>query len=477
MLSQRSSLVGPAAHCAAQCATVAALAVLVGTAVPGEAARADINPLTRDSYYNPKKWDTEGPGTALPWLHPPIWTQDQDWGVLGGDPEAQNLTGGWGGLRDRLVAWGLSLQSAYLGQFAANPVGGVTQGGASWRGDLALAAYADLDRLFGLDRTYFAASMAYDDGTRSLTPAYVGNQFPVQLSTVSVDRLVRLVHLTAGTQIFDDTLELDFGRLITGDAFATLSQACNSLNQAICANPIAAVQDVSFPIYPNAVWGMGLQLRPERSWYALGGAFLVDDEIFDPTNGGVDFGAPPGSGPLVIGEVGYLAGLQDYRPGAATPDAFAVSGTYKLGAYYDGESLENLSTGAQQRHTWGLYAMGEHRLYREARDRDDGLWGWLAASYAPPDVNEVQFMIAGGLSYNGLLDSRPNDTLSFTFARGQYSGRLEDRNAETLLEVGYKAQLLPWTYVEPNVQYVIDPDGKSTIDDALVVGFALGVTF
>ncbi len=400
---------------------------------------------------------------------------------MGGNFLSGNITGGWGGLRDELVTSGISFQAAYLGQFSANPVGGESQG-QSYRGDLAAGAFVDLQTAFDIDRTYFVTSLDFEQGTSSLSPEHVGNQFPVQLSSGDDKAFVRLVHLALGTQLLNNTVAVNGGRLLADEQYANLAQACNSLNQAICQSPIAAAQSISFPTYPFATWGANIEYKPGFAWYAKGGAFLVNSDMFDAKNGGVNFGLADGSGPLVIGELGYLYGktptvqTQGFDRGVR-PIELVSTGTYKLGAYYDGEELSNLSTGDPQRHTWGIYAMGEQRIYGEASHSDDGLWTWLSLSYAPPDVNEVQFMVAGGLSYNGLIDGRPDDTMSFTFAHGQFSDRLEDQGGETLLEFGLRLQAIPSVYVEPNLQYIINPDGLGTIDNALVAGVAFGLNF
>ena len=432
-------------------------------------AYADINPWIRSNLYNPGKWDTAGPGTATPWLHPPTWAPGQGWGVLGGNSQAQNVTGGWGGFRDDLVRDGLSFQLAYLGQFAANPIGGFQSGGESWRGDLAGGVFADLQRLFGWQRTYFVSTFSYQDGTASLTPDNVGNQFPVQLSSSDEDRALRLVLLAAGTQLFDNTAQITVGRLAAGDDFAALGQACNSLNQAICGNPVAAAQNISFSTYPDATWGARAEYKPGKDWYARAGAYLATPEIFDEDSFGVDFGVPGGSGALVLGELGYVAD--------AAPDDSGASGTYKIGGYYDGETLTDLSSGTEERGTWGVYAMAEQHVYREDDTSNNGLWAWLALSYAPPYLNRIEFMAAGGLSYDGPFEGRPDDTVSVIFARGQFSDDLPGQDAETLIEVNYHFQVSPWLYLQPDFQYVIDPDGRSDIEDAAVFGVALGMQF
>ena len=42
--------------------------------------------------------------------------------------------------------------------------------------------------------------------------------------------------------------------------------------------------------------------------------------------------------------------------------------------------------------------------------------------------------------------------------------------------MNYQFQLAPWIFVKPDVQYVINPAGISDVDDALVIGFAIGMT-
>ncbi len=92
-------------------------------------------------------------------------------------------------------------------------------------------------------------------------------------------------------------------------------------------------------------------------------------------------------------------------------------------------------------------------------------------------------LFAGGLSYQGLLPSRSEDIFAFIFAYGLFSDDLNEFNRENgdpvqdyevILELNYRIQVAPWLFVQPDVQVVINPDGRSDIDDALVIGFGVG---
>ena len=54
---------------------------------------------------------------------------------------------------------------------------------------------------------------------------------------------------------------------------------------------------------------------------------------------------------------------------------------------------------------------------------------------------------------------------------------LAPQHAETDLELNYQVQVTPFFYVRPNIQYVIQPNGQTNIENALVLGAEVGITF
>jgi len=131
----------------------------------------------------------------------------------------------------------------------------------------------------------------------------------------------------------------------------------------------------------------------------------------------------------------------------------------------------------------GAYILGEQMLYSENSDYSEGLSAFLALSYAPENRNKITFMSAGGLSYQGVLPSRSEDIFAFIFAYGLYSNDLAEfernndlqvQDYEIILELNYRIQIAPWLFFTPDIQVVINPDGRSDINDALVIGFGVG---
>jgi porin len=46
-----------------------------------------------------------------------------------------------------------------------------------------------------------------------------------------------------------------------------------------------------------------------------------------------------------------------------------------------------------------------------------------------------------------------------------------------ILELNHRFQLGTWCYVTPDIQYIINPNGQSDINDALVLGFEASFDF
>ena len=46
-----------------------------------------------------------------------------------------------------------------------------------------------------------------------------------------------------------------------------------------------------------------------------------------------------------------------------------------------------------------------------------------------------------------------------------------------VFEVNYRINLLPWFYLQPDIQGIINPGAAGKIDDALVLAMQFGVPF
>ena len=49
--------------------------------------------------------------------------------------------------------------------------------------------------------------------------------------------------------------------------------------------------------------------------------------------------------------------------------------------------------------------------------------------------------------------------------------------SEKVVEIAHRFQLTPWSYFQPDIQYVIHPGGTGDISDAAVIGAQMDFTF
>jgi porin len=83
----------------------------------------------------------------------------------------------------------------------------------------------------------------------------------------------------------------------------------------------------------------------------------------------------------------------------------------------------------------------------------------------------------------------------FGIAFGQYSDKVQDaaRNNKnkktkksqplpvpentTFLEAGYRIKVSGWSYVQPFVQYIVQPNGTTAVANATILGLFIGTEF
>jgi len=245
-----------------------------------------------------------------------------------------------------------------------------------------------------------------------------------------------------------------------------------------------------------AQWGLRVFFKASDVTHIRAAAYLSDPEVGDPLNKGLDFSFDPGKGVLGIGELALNPRLD--IGGKDLP------GHYRFGAYYDSAEFAYLADPTRQESgQYGWYATIQQQVTREndtgeeleihplfgrsiVRSRQtrgvpktsQGLTVWFSAVISPKEtISPMPLQLNGGLLYRGLFAHRPRDNAGIWILYGCFSEDLPDQGSETVLQLTYAFQATPWLYVTPNLQYVIHPDGRSEIANALVAGFEIGVTF
>ena len=176
------------------------------------------------------------------------------------------------------------------------------------------------------------------------------------------------------------------------------------------------------------------------------------------------------------------------------PAAYKIGGWYHSGEFDDltedinGDNL--LITGLparSRRGNGGYYFAIDQTLYHENDAGTEGLIWFGAFNFGPDeDRNILPFFYVTGLVYTGLIPGRPTDKTSLGFTGGVFRQELRDaqreagqgaQRMETIIEFNYQYNITRWFYFRPDMQVILDPNGLDEIDDAVVLGFEVGVRF
>lgn len=375
------------------------------------------------------------------------------------------LTGNWGGRREKLKDKGIDIFGYYEATVLGNPIGG-EKNGVAYAGFLDLYINMDLGKLIGMKGSSFRISASWSSG-RSLTGDFIGNFF--NASSAFDGDSISLYQLYFEQTLFDDMLNIAFGRMGTGDEFMTSPIFYNFVSLAFDQNPVSIFFNIpSFTVNPTSTWGGRVRVSPVRQFYAMFGVY--DSKPNARKQGFRNIDLAINGEALVIGEIGFSLNGDD--------DSNGLPGNYKLGGYYDTSKFSTLSDpDLKNRGNYGFYLIMEQMIYRESVDvSGQGLKPFLAFTLAPPDdINTFPFFFSTGLVYKGLFSGRENDTTSFGLAYGKVSKEIRGQDFEMLIELTHVFAITPWLSVQPDVQYVIHPHGSSEIPNALVIGFGLNV--
>jgi len=406
-------------------------------------------------------------------------------------------TGEWGEYRKRMEDRGVTVSSNYTTDIGGNPVGGLYKT-AAYAGCLYGGVSFDLGKLASLKGLNFKVSNYLFNG-RNLSNA-VGNSYWVQ--EVYAKGNYYLGELDLSQSLWDDKFVLEIGRLFAGDIFGVSPFSPYYLTSAINGRLGTIPNDIFFPHYQIASWGIRTTLQPDKNWYLIAGAYDANRDVTDPSHHGAHFSLDMDDGCLVVGQVTYKHG-HDKEDGR-------LPGSASLGGYYESSRFADLSDPDRMRRgNYGLYLMADKMIYKGEwpdyerpphlrsnamlaerirkpyhqqtampMDRPKGLSVWGGAVFAPQnDINTQTCEWITGLAYQGLPPNRCRDVTAFCFAVGHFSTELGGQSDEYVLELNHRFQLGPWCYLTPDIQYVIHPNGQSDIQDALVPGLEISLNF
>jgi porin len=341
--------------------------------------------------------------------------------------------------------------AAWTGDFGAVLDGGLRDGGHHM-GLVELTfdhTFVHFDREMPL---HVSAQHVYGGG---FSESWVGD-----LQTVSN------VDADTGTRVFEawldvplaDALSLRFGRYDLNGEFDAIEPAGLFLNssQGIGAD-ISQTGAAGPSIFPRTALGLRLQ-------YAFADRVLVRGAALDvESDPEAEYGDTPFLG-------GPMLALEIEGGNDAT--------RWRAGAWRFTRSRAAMTEPGDRDSEYGAYASVVRRI--------DGHWAtYVRVGVANEEVSRLGTYAGGGLLYErGLLATR-EDVVGFAVAHARNGSPYRDAMraagvattaAETALELTWRVAFGEHLVLQPDLQYILDPDTNPALDDALVVMLRVELT-
>jgi len=410
------------------------------------------------------------------------------------------MLGDWGSRRSELSKQGIDFKLDYTSETGANLHGGYKHDKAVRYSDqIALGAHLDLQKLLGWQDAEFQLTLNNRNG-ENISNDRIGDP---RTGTVSSSQEVwgrgsvtRLTQLWYQQKFLDQALSVKLGRFNEGEDFNTMP--CDFQNLSLCGSQVGNYVNTWYN-WPISQWAMRVKYQLTPELFAQVGAYeqnpsnLENDNAFKLSGSGTQ-------GAVLPIELVWSPQLND------------LPGEYRAGYYYstaDSEDVYKNNAGQSAALAGTAYrsASSKHGMWLNLRqqvtslasDQSRGLSVFANGTLHDKKTNMVDNYVSVGMVYKGLFDARPGDDIGVGFSRihvnPAYRKNADARNqaaavydyndpsfmplqdTEYNAELYYGIHMTNWLTVRPNLQYVRHPGGVDQVDDAVVAGLKVQLSF
>lgn len=384
---------------------------------------------------------------------------------------ANTLFGDPGGFRSALSDNGVDLTLFYVNQFATNASGGTSTE----------AIYSDMF-FFGLDLDFEKTPFKIPGGSFHVTFTNRNGENLGAEANLGINLLVnevfgqgsitRLNHFFYEQSLFENRFVLKFGRV--NGSFDFFPFACEFQNLTFCS-AIPSYITPNYTPFPGHTWGIMGTLNPTDKIYLKAGLFEINPEFDDPDNG-LNF-LPVGDG---------LGTRTQFEAGYTLEPGNGLSGTYRVGFFFDDVGAPDVVTGVNTESQSGFYFLLEQDLWRDPNNEARSIRLFASHTQGDEDTTTLESVSEVGLWFNGPFKRRAQDSIGVAIGTIRNNDRLTEldiangdpvRESERNFEIYYKANIGRGLFLQPNFQIVNNPGGLSENDDVTVFGLKSVLVF
>jgi len=408
---------------------------------------------------------------------------------------SENLPSNIFGIRSDVAKKGVAFKVKSISDLFGNTTGGAGKGG-SYAGLVTLETDVDLEKKLGWKGATFNNTWIWIYGD-NLSTKYIGNS--MYIVGIAANPAFRCYQLWLDQNLFDKSFSLRGGLLAINTEFGLAPTGLFFINNTfsmpalfLCNFPNGG------PTYPMATPGVRLAFHP-CSWMTIRSVFTQANPFSqsdNPNNFNWNFG--PTGGLLSLNEVETTWNQESQSTG--------LPGMGKVGyGIHNGQSSGNQSSGhfnygapVQNEYGTGFYGIIDQQItdpsqmIKHAKPNHntpgskEGLSAFLRGGFSPLQWEVTSLYADGGVVYTGILPGRKKDKLGIAFAYAQMSpdsraqasaAGLPGPSFESIAELSYSWVVSSSCSLQPDLEYVIHPNGTEQFGNALVVGIRAVINF
>ncbi|CAI3958038.1 Carbohydrate-selective porin OprB (OprB) (PDB:4GEY) [Commensalibacter communis] len=406
-----------------------------------------------------------------------------------------------GGVNKYLDQYGIQLGLSWLTETAGVVRGGKKKG-ADYAHQIAFSIDMDWEKIIGW-KGFSTHAMVLNLAGRNASSDYVGDS-QMQAQEIyggGYDRVLHMNYLYGLQKLWDDKVEIRFGRDSVGNTFAISPFACQFMLLATCGQPRSIQSQQGFSPWPGTVWGAQIHYNISKSTYFQFGAY--ESSPWGTGKGGptgLKWGVKAATGAYVPIEFGYNSNFGKNH----------LNGYIRIGAGLDTSKFETWSSKAtgsgKKDHTSQYWVMLGQMIYRNDQVKDHGLYVIANWGHDSPLTANYKDLYNIGLLDRGFWHARPYDQIGlmmtyYTVPRGlsraqQYqinNGLVTQTNGifgglingapgiqtnSMLFEANYSIAVYRGVMIMPVFEYFHNVSAtRSTYKDATVLGFRTNIIF
>jgi porin len=368
------------------------------------------------------------------------------------------LTGGWNGARAAMAERGYNWDIVYKLDLVGK-ANGANSGKLYWLDNLDVMLSADGGK-FGWSGFSALLHILSNQGQK---PALEGGRLPNGLDNIETPEGANT------TKIYQAWVQQSFGDSgfsvlaglydLNSEFYLTDASAMFIHPTFGIGNELAGTGVNGPSIFPTTSLGIRFKYEPKAKGYFQ--AAVLDGVPGDPDNPhGTHIQFAKGDGTLTVTELGYHLGTGE------TPEGKVALGMWRYSAKFDDLLDVDTAGNPVRRHSYGMYVLGEHTLWRSG-ERD--LRGFVRAGQDDGDTTQFVRAWSAGLVWRGIIAGRADDMIGIGIFQEDNARkyRIASGNPapyERGLEIDYRRQVTPWLVVQPFAQHVINHGSTPTED-------------